>query len=108
MSTIETGPAPKRGRPPKYDTISETKRIRLRTEVYDRWNEKKRSIEHCHKTHSEFAEFLLDICDGYNDIESRRSMATGKYLWICQLYVNTELYHTEVSLIVFVHDFGVY
>ena len=56
--------APKRGRP-----SVKTAHIRLRMEVFQEWNTKKEQMGYSNKTHSEFAEILLQSC-------VKRSVAT--------------------------------
>ena len=52
--------APKRGRPKRG---FETRRISLKESVFDYWNAKKGIFGYSNKTHSEFAEYLLEAVD---------------------------------------------
>ena len=88
-----SGPAPKRGRP-NYD--AEAKRLRLKPEVFDRWVQKKETLGYSDKSNSEFAEFLLELCekdDGQHSSAKSSPSSTGKYfmsLKICiKFAVNT-------------------
>ena len=58
-----TGPAPKSGRQSSKTCVIETKRIRLKPEVFSRWVTKKESLGYFDKTNSQFAEFLLDVTE---------------------------------------------
>ena len=61
MATGSSTPsAPKRGRPKRG---FETKRISLKESVFDYWNAKKDILGYGDKTHSEFAEYLLEAVD---------------------------------------------
>ena len=42
-------------------SCAKAKRIRLRSEVMERWMQKKELLGFFHKTHSQFADFLLDF-----------------------------------------------
>ena len=57
MSAIASDPIPKRGRP-SYD--AETKRIRLKQDVFDSWIRIKEISGYATKSNSQFAEFLLE------------------------------------------------
>ena len=78
MSTSASGPAPKRGRP-NYD--AEAKRIRLRPEVFNLWREKKNNLGYSEKSDSQFAEFLLGLCEKdsgqHSSTQSSPSDSTG-------------------------------
>ena len=54
-----SGKAPKRGRP-SYGI--QTTRIRLQTDTFNGWLMKKDLFGFSEKTHSEFAEYLLNNC----------------------------------------------
>ena len=60
MSASTSASPPKRGRP---NFEAETKRIKLRPDVFDRWLVKKDSLGFTHKAHSQFADYLLDMCE---------------------------------------------
>ena len=64
MSASTSASPPKRGRP---NFEAETKRIKLRPDVFDRWLVKKDSLGFTHKAHSQFADYLLDMCEEPTD-----------------------------------------
>ena len=58
MEESDDASLPKRGRP-----SVKTAHIRLRIEVFQEWTKKKEDMGYSNKTHSEFAEMLLQYCD---------------------------------------------
>ena len=58
MEESDHASLPKRGRP-----SVKTVHIRLRIEVFQKWTKKKEDMGYSNKTHSEFAEMLLQYCD---------------------------------------------
>ena len=57
MDESDGASLPKRGRPSVYG--GKTTRIRLATDVFHQWNIRKDEMGYSNKTHSEFAEILL-------------------------------------------------
>ena len=72
MST-STGVSPPKRRRPR--NIVATKQLRMRVDVFDMWMDKKASIVFFEKTHSEFAEYLLQKVGN----EGHRNAAKSKH-----------------------------
>ena len=81
MSASTSASPPKRIRP---NFEAENLRIRLRPDVFHRWFVKKDSLGFTHKAHSQFAVYLLDICEEPTDQQMQQSSESGecfKRLW---------------------------